>query len=118
MPAAAEGKLQLRPVSEGFGKARAAERAGLAVPVLLQSKEPQYTSAAMRAKLQGTVEVQAVVLTDGTVGDVRITKSLDTVTGLDDQAVQAVKQWLFKPGELNGQPIPVIVTLNLTFRLH
>jgi len=117
---ATEGKLQLVPqVGEGFGKGASAENTpGLANPVLIQSKQPQYTSAAMRAKLQGDVELQAVIMPDGTVGEVRIVKSLDAVTGLDDQAVQAVKQWLFKPGQLNGRPVPVIVTLHLTFRLH
>jgi len=117
---AVEGRVQLVPTStDSFGKGATVENAaGLVNPELIKSKEPQYTSDAMRAKLQGTVELQAVVMPDGSVGEVRITKSLDTVTGLDDQAVAAVKQWLFKPGEMRGRPVPVIVTLKLTFRLH
>lgn len=119
-PAATQGKLQIgQIVSEGFGKGATVQNSpGVRNPELIRSKEPQYTADAMRAKLQGLVELQAVIMPDGTVGEVRITKSLDAVTGLDDEAVKAVKQWQFKPGELNGRPVPVIVTLNLTFRLH
>ena len=80
------------------------------------SEPPKYPSAAMRAKIQGIVEVEAVVLTDGTVGDVRVIKSLDITFGLDAQAIAAAKRWQFKPGTYNGQPVPVIVTLLLEFK--
>ena len=64
--------------------------------------DPEYTNAAMQAKLQGTVVLEAVVLTDGTVGDVRIMRSLDSTFGLDQNAIKAVRQWRFMPGELKG----------------
>jgi TonB family protein len=90
----------------------------LVAPVMLYQTHPKYTSDAMRAKIQGDVEVQAVILADGLVDRVRVTTSLDKVFGLDESSMAAAKQWRFKPGTLNGQPVPVAVTLKLTFRLH
>jgi TonB family protein len=73
----------------------------------------------MRAKVQGTVELEAVVLPDGCVGDVRVVKSLDRFHGLDDEAIAAAREWLFAPGrDRDGRPIPVLVTLILEFRIH
>ncbi len=91
---------------------------GLVAPVLVSKMEPKYTAEALRAKIQGTVRVEAIVGTDGTVGDVRVVESLDQVYGLDEQAVAAVKEWRFEAGTLNGEPVPVQVTLMLEFRLH
>lgn len=90
----------------------------LVQPVLLRSQQPKYTSDAMRAKLQGMVEVEAVVDVDGTVSRARVAKSLDAQLGLDENALAAVKRWVFTPGRLNGQPVPVVVRLTLEFRLH
>ena len=66
----------------------------------------------MRAKVQGDVELEAVILANGTVGDMRIVKSLDDKFGLDAEAIKAAKQWFFKPGvDRDGKAQPVIVTL-------
>ena len=94
------------------------ETPGLRLPVLKHTVYPRYTSDAMRAKLQGVVEVQAVVMPDGSVSRARVTTSLDKAFGLDEQAVIAAKQWTFEPGELNGKTVPVAVSLKLEFRLH
>jgi TonB family protein len=87
-------------------------------PVVVRSSQPKYTSDAMRAKIQGTVEVEAVVGTDGTISRARVKKSLDTQLGLDESALDAVRSWVFEPGKVNGQPVPVVVRLTLEFRLH
>jgi periplasmic protein TonB len=103
----------------GFGGGAFRAGAGINFPTPIRSEQPKYTSEAMRAKIQGTAEVEAVVLPNGTVGDVRIMKSLDKQYGLDQEALAAAKKWLFRPGtDKNGQPIPVIVTIILEFRLH
>ena len=91
---------------------------GVTQPRVLTQVKPQYTSQAMVAKMQGVVMLEAVVLPDGTVGDVRILRSLDPVFGLDQQAIRAVKQWRFTPATRRGQPIPVLVTIELTFTLR
>ena len=80
--------------------------------------KPQYTSDAMRAKVQGTVLLECVVRPDGSVGDVQILRSLDGVFGLDQEAIKAAKQWRFAPGTRMGEPVPVLVTIELTFTLR
>jgi TonB family protein len=90
---------------------------GVTIPRLLKNVKPQYTADAMRAKIQGGVLLECVVQTDGTVGDVRVIRSLDTTYGLDQEAIKAAKQWKFAPGTRNGEPVPVMVTIELTFTL-
>jgi protein TonB len=91
---------------------------GVSYPIKLREVRPQYTSDAMRAKVQGTVLLECVVNKDGTVGNVEIVRSLDPTFGLDQEAVKAAKQWLFKPGMRMGEPVPVLVTIELTFTLR
>jgi periplasmic protein TonB len=87
-------------------------------PVLLYSIRPRYTEQAMRARLQGVVALDAVILPDGLVGTVRIVRSLDRTFGLDQNAIEAVQAWRFKPGLLAGQPVAVLVRIELTFSLR
>ena len=94
------------------------ETPGLTDPVAKQTVFPKYTSDAMRAKIQGVVEVQAVVMPDGSVSRARVITSLDKTFGLDQQAILAAKQWTFVPGKLDGIEVPVAVTVKLEFRLH
>ena len=84
----------------------------------LRQVRPQYTSEAMHAKIQGLVTLEALVLPDGTVGEVRIARSLDTVFGLDREAMRAVKAWTFAPATRGGTPIPMWVSIELTFTLR
>jgi TonB family protein len=109
----------------GFGVPTAAaarlpfsrQDAGVVMPVLLSEVKPQYTANAMQAKIQGDVEMELVVRADGTVDGVTVTKSLDAEFGLDDAAVAAAEQWTFKPGTKDGQPVDVLVHLNMRFTL-
>jgi TonB family protein len=91
--------------------------AGIKAPVVMKENKPRYTSEARRAGIQGGVVMEAVVQTDGTVGDVRVTRSLDREFGLDDEAVRAVKTWLFKPGLKDGVAVPVLVEIEMTYTL-
>ncbi len=91
---------------------------GVTLPVVLLEKKPQYTAEAMRAKVQGTVLLECVVLPDGTVGPVEVVRSLDSSFGLDQEAVKAAKQWRFRPGTRQGEPVAVLVTIELTFTLR
>jgi protein TonB len=90
---------------------------GVMLPTPVRSIKPGYTAAAMDAHIEGTVLLDVVVLDDGKVGEVKVTQSLDMEYGLDTQAVEAAKQWLFKPGTKDGTPVPVRVTLEMTFTL-
>ena len=73
-------------------------------PVVIREVKPNYTGEAMRARIQGMVTMEAVVMPDGSVGNVHIIKSLDNVFGLDQEAIATVKKWRFKPGMLLGKP--------------
>jgi periplasmic protein TonB len=64
------------------------------------------------------VLLEAVVLTDGTVGDVSVVQSLDATYGLDEQAVDAMKRWTFQPGTRNGEPVRVAVQVQMRFTLR
>ena len=94
------------------------DTSGLVVPVVKRDVRSRYVPDAMRAKIQGTVELQAIVGEDGKVARVRVTKSLDTVYGLDEQALASARQWTFEPGRLDGRAVPVAIMLVLEFRLH
>jgi periplasmic protein TonB len=91
---------------------------GIELPRVVREIKPQYTADAMRAKIQGMVVLECVVQADGTVGNVRVVRSLDAVFGLDQEAVKAARQWLFVPGTRQGQPVAVLVTIELTFTLR
>jgi protein TonB len=101
----------VRPTQNG------AIRDGFTLPVPRHEERPQYTPAAMQAKIEGSVLLEAVVLTDGSVGHVSIVQSLDSQYGLDQQAIDAVKLWTFQPGTRDGQPVRVAVQIQMTFTL-
>ena len=91
---------------------------GVSTPQLLREIKPRYTAEAMRAKVQGTVLIEAVVLPDGSVGDVTVIRSLDRNFGLDEEAITAAKQWRFRPGMRFGEPVAVLITIELFFTLR
>jgi TonB family protein len=68
--------------------------------------------------VQGTVDVEIVVRADGTVADARISRSLDKLHGLDEEALATARRWTFEPATLKGQPVPVVSTLTFQFRLQ
>jgi TonB family protein len=91
---------------------------GVTVPVLLKEVKPQYTSDAMRAKIQGTVILECIVRPDGTVSDIQVQRSLDPVFGLDQEAIKAARAWRFRPGMRMGEPVSVQITIQLDFTLR
>jgi protein TonB len=91
---------------------------GVTVPRVLREVRPNYTSDAMRAKVQGVVVLECVVKPDGTVGDVQVIRSLDSTFGLDQEAIKAAKAWRFVPGTRMGEPVPVLISIELTFTLR
>ena len=89
--------------------------AGITSPVLVKMVKANYTRAAMDRGVQGSVELTVIVRKDGTVGDVTIKRSLDE--DLDAEGIKATKQWTFRPGTKDGQPVNVQVNVELTFTL-
>ncbi|MEP6783458.1 MAG: energy transducer TonB [Acidobacteriota bacterium] len=92
--------------------------AGITLPTVVKEVKPAYTADAMRAKVQGSVWLECIVMPDGSVGDVKVTRSLDPIFGLDQEAIKAAKMWRFRPGMRQGEPVPVIITIELTFTLR
>jgi TonB family protein len=91
--------------------------AGLELPQPIRQVKPRYTAEAMRAKVQGTVLLECVVMPDGTVSNIRIVRSLDPTHGLDEEAVNAARQWRFIPGMRRGRRVPVLVSIAIDFHL-
>ena len=91
---------------------------GVSRPVAIKIVKPEYTEAAKAARIQGVVVMQGVILADGSVGDVTVTESLDSVNGLDAQAIDAFKQSTFTPGTKDGKPVAVRVYMESVFALR
>jgi len=105
-------------IDEFLNGVHKAGEAGLVQPRPVVHPDASYTAQALRRKLEGTVQIEVVVGPDGNVARARVTESLDKVYGLDDNALATAKSWTFEPGTLNGQPVSVLVTLTMAFRLH
>jgi periplasmic protein TonB len=91
---------------------------GVTSPRLLREVKPGYTGEAMRARIQGVVRLQAIVLPDGSVGNMKVVRSLDHLFGLDEEAMKSVSQWRFQPGTLAGRAVPVLIEVELAFTLR
>jgi len=103
----------------GFGDGAYRAGTGIQGPFVLKEIRPSYTSEAMLAKIQGNVRLEAVVDENGFVSDVRVTRSLDRLHGLDQQAMTAARSWLFRPArDRNNRPVPVVIEFELAFVLH
>jgi TonB family protein len=72
----------------------------------------------MRAKVQGSVTLECEVRPDGSVGDVKVVRSLDRAFGLDLEAIKAARQWRFRPGTRLGESVSVLITIQLDFTLR
>ena len=89
---------------------------GITPPRLLREVKADYTDEARKRGISGEVVLEIVVRHDGSVGDVKILQALGA--GLNDRAVQAVKQWRFAPAQRLGAPVDVIVEVAVEFRLR
>ncbi|MGO8813937.1 MAG: energy transducer TonB [Terriglobia bacterium] len=87
----------------------------VSAPIPIFKPEPPYSEEARKAKYQGTVVLFIVVDASGNVTECRVIKPLGL--GLDEKAVETVKTWKFKPAQRNGTPVPVQVTVEVSFRL-
>jgi TonB family protein len=95
-----------------------AGRDGVTPPKVISEVKPSYTEQAMRARITGEVLLECVVKVDGTVGEVKVARSLDATYGLDASAVEAVRQWRFSPAAKNGIAVPAVVQISLSFSLN
>lgn len=89
---------------------------GVSAPQLVYKVEPNYTQDAKDKKIEGTVTVSLVITDEGEPTDVTVIRHLDP--GLDENAVLAVKQWRFKPGMKDNQPVTVQAHIEVNYRLY
>jgi protein TonB len=76
---------------------------------------PRYPAIALASRVSGIVILEAVIAEDGAVRDLRVLRSMPL---LDGAAMEAVRQWRFAPSLLNGEPVPVVMTVTVTFNLN
>ena len=88
---------------------------GVSQPKLITKVDAEYSEEALRAKFQGVVILQIVVDAKGNAVNPRVMKSLGL--GLDEKAIEAVRQWKFTPGYKDGKPVAVATTVEVPFRL-
>jgi TonB family protein len=88
---------------------------GVSAPVVIRKVGPAYTEEARRAKFEGMVLLSAEIDPNGTATNIKVRISVGL--GLDDKAIEALKQWEFKPGLKDGKPVTVAVTVEMHFRL-
>ncbi len=86
----------------------------LSAPVAKVKVDPGYPLQLMRQNVTGTVILYAIIHTDGTVGNIRVLRSLDP--RLDQRASQAVSEWQFQPATRNGIPVEVEATFQIPFK--
>jgi periplasmic protein TonB len=89
---------------------------GIAPPSVLREVKPEYTQEARRRGVEGDVVVEVIVRADGSVGQVRLLQGLDA--GLDQRAIDAVRQWRFSPAHRHGTPVDVVVEIAVGFKLR
>ena len=103
----------------GAKKAYSLATPNLVPPTVIRRATPSYTEEARREHITGNVEFLVRIGADGKPEDVRVTKSLDKVHGLDDEATAAVRRFVFTPATLNGRPVPVVdFPISLSFAIY
>ena len=89
---------------------------GVGAPRAIYNPEPDYSEEARKAKYQGIVTLQMIVDAEGRPRDIRVAGSAGM--GLDEKAMEAVRQWRFEPGTAKGKPVAVLVQIQVNFRLY
>jgi protein TonB len=88
---------------------------GIQAPRKTVDVAPRYPALARETRVEGTVILDVIIDERGTVASTRVLKS---VALLDQAAIDAVQQWKFTPARLNGEAIPIVMTVTVTFRLQ
>ena len=92
-------------------------QSGLESPVVIRKVVPEYTAAATRSGIQGSVYIEAVITEDGRVVEPLLIRGLAD-DQLNERAMQAILAWTFRPGRKDGEPVPVKAIFNVDFAIH
>ena len=88
---------------------------GIQAPRKTVDVAPKYPTLARDSRVEGIVILDVIIDEHGSVTSTRVLKS---VALLDQAAIDAVRQWRFTPARLNGEAIPIVMTVTVTFRLQ
>ena len=100
----------------GFGGGIYQVGGGVSEPVVISQVQPEYSEEARKARYEGVVTLDAIIHKDGSIQILRVLRSLGF--GLDEKAIEALEQWRFRPGMLNGEPVAVSMNIAVTFNLR
>jgi TonB family protein len=103
-----------RPMPDASGVYQSGN--GVVPPTLTYAPEPQYTNEARRAKYSGSAVLELVVDAQGNPQNVRVVRHLQM--GLDEKALEAVRQYRFTPATLEGKPVPVWAHIVVNFKIY
>jgi len=98
------------------GPVYSSAKEGVKFPQSVYTPEPEFSEQARKARYQGTTILNVVVDKDGNTSRIRLVRPLGM--GLDENAMEALKTWRFKPGTYNGQPVAVEINIEVSFNLH
>jgi TonB family protein len=90
---------------------------GVTLPTIVKQVKADYTKEAKDQRIEGVVVLDCVVLPNGSVSNITVSRSLDSVYGLDRKATEAMAQWQFKPGTKDGKPVAVRIAVEMNFTL-
>jgi protein TonB len=100
----------------GYGGGLMNVGGGVSAPRVIHSVEPQFTPEARQANYQGVVGIQLIVDSQGNPQAVHVVRHLGM--GLDERAIEAVRQYKFSPAMYQGHAVAVQLIINVDFRLH
>jgi TonB family protein len=89
---------------------------GVSAPRALSTPDPEYSEEARKAKFQGVCVLWLIVGPDGRPRDIKVARTLGL--GLDEKAIEAVKNWRFEPAMKDGKPVAVQINVEVSFRLY
>ncbi|MGA7654494.1 MAG: energy transducer TonB, partial [Terracidiphilus sp.] len=100
----------------GYGGGVMSVGGGVSAPQVLHTVQPDFTEEARQANFQGSASIELIVDQQGNPQNVRIIRRLGM--GLDEKAVEAVRQYRFRPAMFQGHPVAVQIIVDVAFHLH
>jgi protein TonB len=100
----------------GYGGGLMSVGGGVSAPLVVHTVDPDFTEEARRANFGGNVQIKLIVDSQGNPQDIRLVSHLGM--GLDEKAIEAVRQYKFRPAMFQGHPVSVQIILDVSFHLH
>jgi protein TonB len=111
------GEPEGPPSGGGYAGPGLAGVGGITLPKLIEKVRPEYPEMARKARLESRVFLKAVILADGSVGEIELVGCDCPCMGFEEAAIAAVEQWTYEPATLNGRPVDVYFTVVVDFTI-